>query len=136
MPEHPGDAYRLADEVIAAAEPLLAGIAARQETELAALEDPPKALRERQARELRRAADALHVTGLEILASFYRDAVAAQFGVPVRNADVPSAALTRLPPGRALRGAERILEAIDALGRHQRPRLVLAALFADLGADD
>ena len=134
--EHPGDAFRLADETMTAAEPLLAALKERQQEERDALgDDAPKSLRDRQTRELKRATDALYVTGLEILASFYRDVAAAQFGSPVRNTDVPVSALSSMTPRRAIAGAERILVAIEALATNQRPQLAFANLFAELAAD-
>jgi hypothetical protein len=134
--EHPGDAFRLADETMAAAEPLLAALKERQQEERDALgDDAPKSLRDRQTRELKRATDALYVTGLEILASFYRDVAAAQFGSPVRNTDVPVSALSSMTPRRAIAGAERILVAIEALAANQRPQLAFADLFAELAGD-
>jgi len=74
----------------------------------------------------------LYVTGLEILASFYRDVAAAQFGVPVRNTDVPIAALSSITPRQAVAGVERVLTAIEALAANQRPKLAFANLFAEL----
>ncbi|MGB5657374.1 MAG: hypothetical protein WBN35_12280 [Acidimicrobiia bacterium] len=134
--EHPGDAFRLADEAMAAAEPLLSALKERQKEERDALGDEaPKSLRDRQTRELKRATDALYVTGLEILASFYRDVAAAQFGSPVRNTDVPVSALSSMTPRRAIAGAERILVAIEALAKNQRPQLAFAHLFSELACD-
>jgi len=131
--EHPGDAFRLADETIASAEPLLAALKQRQQEEREALgDDAPRALRERQARELKRTTDALYVTGLEILASFYRDVAAAQFGAPIRNTDVPVAALSSVTPRHAVAAADRTLAAIGALAANQRPKLAFADLFSDL----
>ena len=131
--EHPGDAFRLADETMASAEPLLAALKQRQKDELDALgDDVSRSLRDRQTRELKRASDALYVTGLEILASFYRDVAAAQFGVPVRNTDVPIAALSSITPRQAVAGVERVLTAIEALAANQRPKLAFANLFAEL----
>ncbi len=136
LSEHPGDGYRLADEVAAAADPLLAALKERQLDEAATLEAEgglSKAVEQRQARELKRATTALHVSGLEILSGFYRDVAAAQLGAPVRNPDIPAPALTRLNPRRAVRNADRILEAIEAIEANQRPQLALAALFAEIG---
>ncbi len=134
--EHPGDAFRLADEAMAAAEPLLSALKERQKEERDALGDEaPKSLRDRQTRALKRATDALYVTGLEILASFYRDVAAAQFGSPVRNTDVPVSALSSMTPRRAITGAERILVAIEALATNQRPQLAFAHLFSELAGD-
>jgi ABC-type branched-subunit amino acid transport system substrate-binding protein len=92
-----------------------------------------KILFQRQARELKRATIALHVSGLEVLAGFYRDVAAAQLGAPVRNPDIPMPALTSVPPRRAIRSADRIMQAIEAIEANQRPQLALAALFADVG---
>lgn len=131
--EHPGDAFHLADETMASAEPLLAALKQRQQDERGALgEDAPKSLRDRQTREIKRATDALYVTGLEILASYYRDVAAAQFGVPVRNTDVPIAALSSITPRQAVAGVDRVFLAIDALAANQRPQLAFANLFAEL----
>ncbi|MDJ0925278.1 MAG: AAA family ATPase [Acidimicrobiia bacterium] len=136
LSEHPGDGFRLADEVMNAAEPLLAALKERQVDEAAALEAEgglSKAVEQRQARELKRATTALHVSGLEILSGFYRDVAAAQLGGAVRNPDIPTPSLTSVTPRRAVRNADRILEAIEAIEANQRPRLALAALFADIG---
>jgi hypothetical protein len=136
LSEHPGDGYRLADEVTAAAEPLLVALKDRQAEESATLEREgglSKAAEQRQTRELKRAAIALHVSGLEILSGFYRDVAAAQLGAPVRNPDIPAPALTRLTPRRAVRSADRILEAIESIEANQRPQLALASLFSDIG---
>ena len=136
LSEHPGEGYRLADEVTAAADPLLAALKERQAEEAAALDREgglSKAVEQRQSRELKRASIALHVSGLEILAGFYRDAAAAQLGAPVRNPDIPAPALARLNPRRAVRNADRVLEAIESIEANQRPQLALAALFSDLG---
>lgn len=136
LPEHPGAAFRLAEAVEAAADPLLEALKARQEGERDRLDAEgalTKAVRDRQERELRRTTDALFVSGLEILASFYRDAAAAQLGAPVRNTDVPSHWFTDVLPARAVANAERILEAVEALEANQRPRLAFASLFNDLG---
>jgi DNA polymerase-3 subunit delta' len=136
LSEHPGDGYRLADEVTAATDPLMAALKERQLDETATLESEgglSKAVEQRHTRELRRASIALHVSGLEILSGFYRDIAAAQLGAPVRNPDIPTPALTRLSPRRAVRNAGRILEAIEAIESNQRPQLALAALFADIG---
>lgn len=136
LSEHPGDGYRLADQVAEAAEPLMAALRERQTDESRTLEAEgglSKAVEQRQARELKRAAVALHVSGLEILSGFYRDVAAAQLGAPVRNPDIPAPALTRLTPRRAVHNADRILEAIESIEANQRPQLALAALFVDIG---
>ena len=134
---HPGDAYALADEVAAACDPLLAALRDDQtarEAAGAAEGAGGRAVKERNERELRRATAALYVSGLEILAGFYRDAAAAQFGAPVRNPDVPATALASVLPATAVAHAERVLETIEALEANQRPMLAFANLFADLGA--
>jgi hypothetical protein len=94
-----------------------------------------KAAEQRQARELKQAAIALHVSGLEILSGFYRDAAAAQLGSAVRNPDIPAPALTRITPRRAIRNADRVLEAIEAIEANQRPQLALASLFSEIGGE-
>lgn len=135
---HPGDAYRQVGRVLAATEPLLAAVKRRQQDELdRAYPDAsvPKAVTERHQRELARSSDALYVTGLELLASLYRDVAAAQFGAPVQNTDVGVGALTRVTPSTAVGNAGRVLEAIESLQANQRPQLALAALFVDLEID-
>ena len=139
LPQHPGEAFLLADEALAAGDPLLQGLEEQLQDQLeeAAAEGAvTRTRRERVERELKRARDALNVTGLEILASFYRDAAAAQYGSPVRNPDVPVTALTRVDAATAVANADRVLETIDALRANQRPQLALAALFNALAADD
>ncbi len=138
LTDQPGDAYRLAAEVTAASAPLLAVLRDRHRAELEAAEErglDPRTVRDRHERELRRSTRALYVTGLEILASWYRDAAAAQFGAPVRNADVPGPAFTAVVPEEAVASAGRVLETIEALRANQRPELAFAALFAELGAN-
>jgi DNA polymerase-3 subunit delta' len=135
---HPGDGYRLADQLVAATGPLLAALKARQAEQAATMEREgglSKAAEQRQGRELKRAEIALHVSGLEILSGFYRDAAAAQLGASVRNPDIPATALARLTPRRAVHNAERIMEAIEAIEANQRPQLALAALFAGIGEE-
>lgn len=136
LSEHPGDAYRVADEIIASTEPLLAALKQRQADEregAGAERSSAKTFKERQERDLKRATSALYISGLEILAGFYRDAAVAQFGGAVRNADIPASAFTALPAATAVDRAERILETIEALDANQRPQLAFANLFADLG---
>jgi DNA polymerase-3 subunit delta' len=134
--DQPGDAYRLADEVMAASDPLLEALKARHADELGGADDPgSRATKERHERELRRATAALHVTGLEILAGWYRDAAAAQLGAPVRNRDLPVTSLARVTPAVAVRRAQRVLDTITALEAHQRPQLAFADLFVDLGRE-
>lgn len=136
LSERPGDAYVLADAVTAAAEPLLTALRDDQARRGAAAESAggARALKERHERELRRATAALYVAGLEILAGFYRDAAAAQFGAAVRNPDIPATALTGVLPAVAVANAERVLATVEALEANQRPTLAFAGLFADLGA--
>jgi DNA polymerase-3 subunit delta' len=133
----PGDAYRLADEVTAACEPLLEALRSDQKAVRASAEadgTADRGLKERQERELKRATSSLYVSGLEILAGFYRDVAAAQFGAPVRNTDVAASTLAGVLPSVALSHAERVLDTIEALNANQRPTLAFANLFADLGA--
>lgn len=138
LTDHPGDAYRLVGEVLAATEPLLDALKRRQESELEGQYpdgSAPKAFLDRQQRELSRTSDALYVTGLELLASFYRDTAASQLGGPVQNADVDVSLLTRVDVPTAVANADRVFAAIDALKANQRPSLALASLFVDLGSD-
>lgn len=138
LTDHPGDAYRQVAEVLTATEPLLAAVKRRQQNEVETRypdSDVPRNVLERQQREVSRSSDALYVTGLELLASFYRDTAAAQLGASVRNTDVAVASLTRVTAERAIRNADRVLDTIDALKANQRPQLALAALFVFLGSD-
>lgn len=131
-----GTAVRLAAELVAAAQPLLAGLADQHRSALERMREDgfdTKALEERQDRERRRAASALHRGGLEILASWYRDAAVAQFGGPVRNVDVPGTDLAGISARRAVADVQRVLGAVEALDRNQRPELAFAALLSDLG---
>lgn len=135
---HPGDAYRLVASVLSATEPLLDAVKRRQEQEIRSHfqdDDVPKGVTDRQTRELARASDALYVTGLELLATFYRDTAAAQFGASVHNTDIAATSLTRVTSSAALVKAEQVLESIDSLRANQRPQLALAALFVKLGSD-
>jgi len=137
LSEHPGEAFVLADEVQAAAEPLLATLKDRQRAEQDRIETEgrgAKTIKERHERELRRVTAAIYESGLGILAGFYRDAAAAQLGAAVRNADIPVTDLTKVLPAQAISAATRVLETIDALQTHQRPQLAFAALFSELGA--
>jgi DNA polymerase-3 subunit delta' len=131
----PGTAFRLAEELTAASDPLLEALEDRQQGELDSSQGDAastRVLKERHERERKRAVSALHVTGLEILASWYRDAAAAQFGAPVRNPDVSGTDLTRVTARAAVAKAERVLSTIESLEANQRADLALAALFADL----
>ena len=137
LSRQPGDCFRLAEELVAAAAPLLEAIDERQRLEREQADEESslgRALKERHERERRRASGVLHVTGLEILASWYRDSAAAQYGAPVRNRDVPAPTLTALTPAAAVSAARRVLAAIGALEANQRPELAFAALFSDLAA--
>jgi len=137
LSEHPGEAYVLADEVQAAAEPLLATLKQRQRSEQDGLETDgrgSKMVKDRHERELRRATAAIYESGLEILAGFYRDAAAAQLGAAVRNTDIPVTDLTKVLPAQAIAAATRVLDTVESLQAHQRPQLAFAALFSELGA--
>jgi DNA polymerase-3 subunit delta' len=135
---HPGEAYRLVSEVMSATEPLLEAVKRRQQEELDRAHPDaqvPRSVQERHQRELARSSDAVYVTGLELLASFYRDVAAAQFGARIQNADVGVGSLTRITPTEAVHHASRVMEAIEALEANQRPQLALASLFVDIGSD-
>ena len=127
----------LADQVQAAAEPLLATLKERQRAEADRYEREGrggKMLKDRHERELRRATSAVYETGLEILAGFYRDSAAAQLGANVRNADIPATELAKVLPAHAIAAASRVLDTAESLQAHQRPQLAFAALFSELGA--
>lgn len=137
LTSQPGDAIRLAEAMVAAADPLLQGLAERQERDLAAAEEEgrdSRAYKDRHERERKRAAAALHLSGLEILASWYRDAAVASFGGPVRNRDVPGTELAGVGARDAVARARRVMLTVDSLEVNQRPELAFSALFADLGA--
>ncbi len=137
LSEHPGEAYMLADEVQAAAEPLLATLKERQQSEARQFESEGrggKMLKDRHERELKRATSAIYETGLEILAGFYRDSAAAQLGANVRNTDIPATELAKVLPSHAIAAAGRVLDTVESLQAHQRPQLAFAALFSELGA--
>ncbi len=121
-----GDAFRLAEHVVGAAKPLLSAI---EETQAGG---DTKEAKDRMDRATRRAGLALQVSGLEILASWYRDAAAAQFGAAVRNTDVPAVDFASIRPQAAMQRAERVLATVQVLEGNQRPVLALASLFADL----
>jgi DNA polymerase-3 subunit delta' len=131
---HPGEAFLLADEVLEAVEPLLEELDARHSSEETDDLTPSalKALRERHERDRRREKRALHITGLEILASWYADAASAQFGGPVRNRDIPTATLAMIRPESAVANADRALDAVTELQANLRPQLVFATLFTEL----
>jgi len=137
LTSQPGDAIRLAEAMVAAADPLLEGLAERQEHELGVADNEGRDLRvirDRHERERRRAAAALHLSGLEILATWYRDAAVASFGGPVRNRDVPGTDLAGIGAREAVASARRVMVTADSLELNQRPELAFSALFAELGA--
>lgn len=119
----PGDAQRLAEEVLDALSPMIG--------EAVGAEDDP----ERKKRAERRAELALLTSGLEILASWYTDSAALQHAGPIRNTDIPLASLTDVAPARAVRNADIVLDAVVDLQLNLRRQLLLANLFATLGAD-
>lgn len=119
----PGDAQRLAEEVLEALAPMIAEAVGDE------------ADKERKARAERRAELALLTSGLEILASWYTDSASLQHGGPIRNTDVPLADLTDVSPARAVANAEAALDATVDLQLNLRRQLLLANLFAYLGAD-
>ncbi len=132
-----GDAVALAREMIAAAEPLLEGLDERQRGELEQAEEEGRdtgTVRDRHEREKKRAAAALHLSGLEILASWFRDAAAASYGAPVRNRDVSGTDLAAISPPQAVVAVQRVLATFESLEVNQRPELAFTTLFADLGA--
>ena len=132
----PGEAFVLAEQMIAVSQPLLAGLRSRLEAE----QTRPSAgggttLKERLERDVKRASQSLLATGLEILASWYLDAASAHHGGPVRNREVPVAALMTVPAPRSVRNAERALGSVVDLESNLRPQLVLADLFMALAAE-
>lgn len=119
----PGDAQRLAEEVLSALAPMVAEAVGDEE-------DP-----DRRKRGERRAELAMLTSGLEILASWYTDSASLQHGGPIRNTDVPLADLTDVTPARAVASAELVLDAMVDLQLNLRRQLLLADLFARLGED-
>ncbi len=120
---HPGDAQRLATEVI---------------SELAPLVDDavdPELPKDKAQRARRRIEMSLLVSGLEILASWYSDSASLQFGGPVKNLDLELAAFTDVAPRRAVASAEVVLDAVVDIQANLRRELVLANLFAELGSE-
>ncbi len=118
----PGVAFMLAEEVMVAARQVVAAL------------QPSDAPKDRIEREARRRMQALLANGLEILASWFRDAAAAQYGAAIVNQDIDPTSLAEVAPVRAMRTAERIMATHESLEANQRPELVLADLFADIGA--
>ncbi|MEE8407217.1 MAG: hypothetical protein V3S32_08725 [Acidimicrobiia bacterium] len=120
---HPGDGQRLASVVLDELGPLV--------------EDsvPDDLAKDKAQRARRRIEMSLLVSGLEILASWYADSASLQMGGPVRNSDLDLAAFTDVPPRRAVRSAEDVLDAVVDIQANLRRELVLANLFASLGSD-
>lgn len=116
----PGDAQRLAEEVLAAVSPMVAESVGEEED------------KDRKARAERRTELALLTSGLEILASWYSDSASLQYGGPVRNTDVPLADLTDVAPAKAVANAELVLDAVVDLTLNLRRQLLLANLFTQL----
>ncbi len=121
--DRPGESFTLAARMLEAADPLIPEL----------VEDDEK---DKADRAKRRARQALLVSGLEMLASFYTDCAAIQLGGSVRNADVPLAALTAVSPRRAIRNAELCLDATTDLQANLRPQLLLTNLLTKLGSEE
>lgn len=119
----PGDAFALAEEMLANLDPLATDLAGEQ---------PTAELRERAKK---RATQSLLAGGLEILASFYVDAASLHLGGPVRNRDVPLPALTQVQPAKAVKNAQRVLDAVVDLAGNLRTVPVLASLFTSLAGE-
>lgn len=132
----PGSAFRLAGELVSAVGPLMGTLEERHTAEAAADLDTAGArrLKERHERERKRATSALHAAGLEMLASWYRDAAAAQHGAGIRNRDVSGADLADVSARDAVVHARRVLATIESLEANQRADLAFAALFSDLAS--
>lgn len=120
---HPGEAQRLASVVLSELAPLVEDAV------------PDGLSKDRAQRARRRVEMSLLISGLEILASWYADAASLQMGGPVRNSDVALAAFTDVSPRKAVRSAEEALAAVIDIGANLRRELVLADLFASLGAE-
>lgn len=118
----PGDGQRLAETVLTELRPLV---------ERSVPEELPK---DKAQRARRRAEMALLVGGLEILASWYTDSASLQLGGPIRNGDLDLTSLTEVAPRQAVRAADLILDAVVDIRSNLRRELVLANLFASLGA--
>lgn len=115
----PGEAFRLAAEMMESVDPLLEGVGA-------------DLVKDEADRARKRARQSLLATGLELVASWYLDAAAVQLGGPMRNRDIPVASLTMVTPKLAVQRAERVMDAVVDLEANLRPQLLLADLFADL----
>lgn len=122
----PGEAAQLVDEVESWIAPLV------EKTTEATSEDLTKDQREKAKRRIR---SALMESGLEILATWYADSVAIQYGAPLRNSDLQVADLTLVSPKRAVANTELILDAVADLNANLRPTLLLTNLFTTLGSD-
>jgi len=116
----PGEAQRLAEEVLEALAPMIAEA-------VGDIED-----KDRKARAERRTELALLTSGLEILASWYTDSASLQHGGPIRNTDIPLADLTDVTPAQAVANAERVLDATIDLQLNLRRQLLLSHLFTTL----
>jgi DNA polymerase III delta' subunit len=119
----PGDAFLLAEEILALLDPLATGLAG----------DQPNTESKDRAR--KRALQSLLASGLEILASWYADAASLQLGGPIRNRDLSLPSLTQLGPGRAVENAGKVLDAVVDLSGNLRPLPLLASLFTALGSE-
>ncbi len=123
LSERPGEAAMLASEV----ETWVAPLAGRTISDADLSKDE-------RARAERRARLALTESGLEILATWYADAAAIQYGAPLRNTDLPLADLTSISPKQAVRNTELILAAIADLNANLRRQLLLTNLFTQLAS--
>lgn len=119
----PGDGQRLASRVLAELAPIVENSVSTDLT------------KEKAQRTRRRVELSLLVTGLEILASWYTDSASLQMGGPVRNSDLDLAPFTDVAPRQAVESAGQILDAVVDIQANLRRELVLANLFASLGAD-
>ena len=120
----PGAAISLAEEMLSQIDQMAGEVAASQPTA------------EQRERAKKRASQSLLAGGLEIMASFYLDSAALQFGGPIRNRDVALVDLTATGPVKAVGAAHQVLDAIIDLAGNLRPVPVLAALFSSLGSDN
>lgn len=124
--DRPGEAALLVDEVGGWIDPLV------EKSVDAMGEDLTKDQVEKARRRIRAA---LMESGLEILATWYADSVAIQYGAPLRNTDLPVSDLTVVSPKRAVANTELILDAVADLNANLRPNLLLTDLFTSLGSD-
>lgn len=121
---HPGDGQRLASEVLGELGPLVDDAV------------PEGLTKDKAQRARRRVEMSLLISGLEILASWYSDSASLQMGGPVRNSDLELGPFTDVPPRKAMRSAEEVLDAVVDIQANLRRELVLANLFASLGSVD